>query len=314
MHQMRKELGWSVLGASLAEHVIRAGASSGQSQGWNFLLFTAVAVVVYFGLKPRILKAVPESFVWRRRGPWHWMFWPVALCLIVLLQLRFIGPSASQPEAGAEGISRLEASADQLQVPQNEITNPSAFFTKELDGISISLPKNWRWIGRADSESLNTNSEAMGDTIGVAINQGNNTILAAGNAFDDTKVSVATIRLSVRSASTISQTDLRQVLSEPKAEIESEIVGQSEQTATAMRRLPQVLYYNVAGGGLKQNGSLICSWSGFEYDIGKGPTVSDSWVCPLGDRTLKLTTSYAKSRANLYAATVDHVWRSLRLQ
>jgi hypothetical protein len=233
--------------------------------------------------------------------------------------IAFVGAYFSASQSGIATTSQPKsfAPAEQLQATAaRKIAdeNPSAFFTREFEGISISLPKNWRWMDQADSESLNTNSEALGDSVGMAVNQGNNTILVAGNAFDDAKVSVATVRLSVRSASTLSQAELRQALSEPQAEIEREIVGQSEMTATAMQKLPQVKYYEVTGGGLRQNGALVCAWSGFEYDIGKGPTVSDTWVCPVSNRTLKLTTSYAKSRANLFASTVDHIWRSLMLQ
>lgn len=227
----------------------------------------------------------------------------------------------SEPVARTSTLSDLRESSSTSQ-PLEEVKNlqsegavaewPSAFEARELEGVSISLPRGWHWMGEADSDTLNTASEAMGEAVGFSSAQGNNHILAAGNAFNDAKVSVATIRLSERSAApTITQADLRNALAEPQEVIRDEVVRQGQTVADAMRKAPQTVFYEAKNGGLRQNDSLICIWTQFEYDIGKGPTVSDSWVCPASRRSIKLTTSYLKSRANLYAPTIEHIWRSL---
>jgi len=189
--------------------------------------------------------------------------------------------------------------------------NTSAFHKRTFEGVTVSVPKSWHWIGVNDRESINTNLEALGDSLGLEINQGNNVVLLAGNAYDDARITRATIRLSVRAGATVSQSDLRGALSESQ-QVEQELLSAAEQTATAMRKLPQAAYYKVVSGGLRQNGHIICTWIRFEYDVGKGSTISDSWICPVSDRTFKLTASYTKARAPLYAATIDYTWRSLR--
>lgn len=186
--------------------------------------------------------------------------------------------------------------------------SPSAFARRTFDGVTISLPNDWRPIGKNDAQSLNTASEALS-----GIGQGNNTILWAANAFDDANVTRATMRLSVRDTATIGQDDLREALTQPQDPIERELMIAAEQGAAAARKLPQTAYYKVTGAGLRENGHIVCTWTGYEYDIGKGPTISDLWVCPATDRTYKFTTSYAKARAALYAPTINYSWRSLSL-
>ncbi len=191
-------------------------------------------------------------------------------------------------------------------------TQPSAFFKKQFDGgISVELPTNWRWMDASDAASLNTSSEAVADSVGFEVNQGNNTILLAGNAFNDDKQSVATLRVSLRSSALGSQADMREGLKDPQRDVEAAMLIELETTAAAMRKLPTTRYYRVVGGSFKQNPSLICIWSGFESDVGRGATVSDLWVCPLGKRALKLSASYHKDRANLFAPIIAYVWRSL---
>ncbi len=183
---------------------------------------------------------------------------------------------------------------------------------KQFDGISILVPRNWHWMGKNDSDSLNTNAEALSDTLGLDIRQGNNVILLAGNAHDDANISRATIRLSVRMGTKITQSELQEAASEPR-QFNKEIFEAAEQTAVAMRKLPQNKYYNATAGRLRQNGKISCVWVEFEFDLGKGGTIADTWICPVSGRTFKLSTSFAKARAGLYAATIDYVWRSLSL-
>lgn len=227
-----------------------------------------------------------------------------------------IGFSASQPRVAKSTQSKATTPTEPLLTPSEKAIageNHSAFERKAFDRVSISLPRNWRWMGASDAQALNTNSEALTESVGVGVGQGNNTILVAGNAFNDARVSVATVRLSVRSGPTIGQAELRDALKEPQEPISQEIREDAEKTAAAMRKLPQMKYDNVTGAALRENGNIVCAWTRFEYDLGKGPTVSDTWVCPVSDRTFKLGTSYEKRRANLFAATVDYVWRSIML-
>ncbi len=192
------------------------------------------------------------------------------------------------------------------------LSQSSAFETRSLPGgVSIAVPKDWHWMGAADASSLNTGSEALADSVGIEARQGKNTVLLAGNAFNDEKQSVVTMRVSVRSSADMSQADLREGSKEPAASTNEILRQGAETTAVAMRKVAGMSYYLVIDASLDQNASLICIKTSFEYDQGRGAMISDSWVCPLGNRTVKLSTSYQKSRANLFSATVAHMWRSL---
>ena len=164
-----------------------------------------------------------------------------------------------------------------------------------------------------DSNALNTNSEAMGDSLGLDVNQADNAILIAGNALDGSNKTTATMRVSVRSRPGLSQADMRQGLSEPQDEIEEELMKAADQTAGQLRKAPHVVLYEVRGAGLRRNDAVVCTWMGFRYDLGRGPMIGDTWICPDSSRTVKLSTSYQESRSALYEATINRMWQSLNL-
>lgn len=218
-------------------------------------------------------------------------------------------PSSSNP--GSTPLTKTAFASSEEPARAVSTRNSSAFIRQEFAGVSLSVPKDWRSIGENDARSLNTNSEAMSEAVGAPARQGNNTILWAANAIDDGNVTRATMRLSVRADQAGGQREMREALAQPQEAIERELLNAAEEAAPAMRRLPQIKYYNVTGAGLRQNGNIVCVWNGSEYDAGKGPTVSDLWICPVSGRTIKFATSYDKSRAALYAATIDRTWNSL---
>jgi hypothetical protein len=213
------------------------------------------------------------------------------------------------PAPTVPDVTKVAATAAPIHMPSPQ---PSAFETRTLgSGISIAAPKDWRWMGTADASYLNTGSEAALDSIGVEAGQGNNTVLLAGNAFNNEKQSVATMRVSVRSSAEMSQDDMREGLKESTAVTNAVLRQGAEATAEALRKISGMSSYRAVDASLEQNASLICIKSTYEYDQGRGPTISNTWVCPLGDRTVKLSTSYHKAQSNLFAPTVDYMWRSL---
>ena len=64
---------------------------------------------------------------------------------------------------------------------------------------------------------------------------------------------------------------------------------------------------------LDTSGSLACLLSQFEGDYGGRVMMSETWVCPTADRTIKLSISYEKVLASIYAPTLVHVRRSLSI-
>lgn len=213
--------------------------------------------------------------------------------------------------ANARSTAPTDEQIDELFHRREQSGKPRTFFSKRFEQVSIQLPSGWHWLNRDDATALDESAEAFTSSIGFDAKSEPNNVLAAGKAVDDTGRSIATVRLSLRPGKAASQIEMRQALREPQASIRREIVAEAEKTASAMRRLPTTSYYRVTGGAFRQNASVACLWTAFEYDVGRGPTVSDTWVCPLGDRTLKLSTSYAKVNAAQFANTIEHIWRSL---
>lgn len=178
--------------------------------------------------------------------------------------------------------------------------------------VQVDLPKNWTYMDRRVADHLNTSSEAVIKLAGVSVGQGDNKILVAANAYDSQGKSRATVRISVRAAPSVTQSQIRELATQSTVTIESQLRPTADETARAMLKVPGVKSYMVRAVKLDQNDSLVCLQSSFEGDLGHGPLIFDTWVCPLGDRTLKLSTSYAKNSRSLYWPTLNLVWQSLR--
>ena len=78
-----------------------------------------------------------------------------------------------------------------------------------------------------------------------------------------------------------------------------------------MLKSPGVKSYNVRSVKLDHNNTLYCALFTFEGEYGGRFVIADTWVCPLGNRTLKLSSSYEKRLESVYRPTIDYVWRSL---
>lgn len=225
-------------------------------------------------------------------------------CAAKIREVFKVDPAALSPMK-PEGDSEMPFEA--LQVDQ-----PSAFTDHRFDGeIRVSIPSSWAELDDKLANDINTASEAIASQANAGGGQGNNEVLIAANAFDGVGATVATVRLSVRSWAELNQAEMRQGARENPDDLRPMMLMLSENTAKSLRALPNAKYYTVRDVGLAENDSLFCMWSSFAYDIGKGPTVSDSWVCPMGDRTIKLTTSYIEGLSSVYSPIMAHIWKSL---
>lgn len=188
----------------------------------------------------------------------------------------------------------------------------SAFATIQFeDVVQLALPRSWIYLDKNVAAHLNTSSEAVGRIVGIPINQGDNRILVAANAYDTTGKSKATLRLSVRAGSSPSQQEFQDFAKQPPQFIQETLLPAAKETADAMLKVSGINSYKVIGVKLDYNGKLYCARSTFEADYGGRVVISDTWVCPLSNRLLKLTVSYEKQSQAVYQPTVDYVWRSL---
>jgi hypothetical protein len=199
-----------------------------------------------------------------------------------------------------------------LMSPQSQAAN-SAFATVQFGEVAqIALPRSWTYMDKQVADHLNTSSEAVGRLSGLTINQGDNKVLVAANARDSKGKTKATIRLSVRMGPSPTQADVRDLAKEPPNAIEGILLPAAKETVDAMLKVPGVTSYRIRGVKIDKNKDMSCTLSSFEGDHGSGLVETDTWVCPLGDRTIKLSTSYHKDVEQIYRPTIEYVWRSLR--
>lgn len=188
----------------------------------------------------------------------------------------------------------------------------SAFATVEFDRIAqVALPTSWTYMDKQVAEHLNTSSEAAGRVAGLELSQGDNKILVAATAYDAQGKTLATLRLSVRMEAGSGQAELKELAKQSQASVEAALLPSLNETVTAMLKVRGVNSYRVRGVRIEQNKSLYCIRSSFEGDLGGRRMESDTWLCPLGDRNLKLSTSYDRSSKAVYLPTLEYVWQSL---
>lgn len=192
------------------------------------------------------------------------------------------------------------------------LAQQSAFSTVRFgNAVQVDLPRSWTYLDPAIAAHLNTSSEAQPGAIGLPVPQGNNVILAAANAYDSAGKTRATLRVSVRTEQGATQTQIREFARRPKAEIEATLRPAAEATVKAMLQMPNVKSYKLAELRIDTEGPLTCMLTRFEGDYGGRLVVADTWVCPNGDKSIKLSTSYEKALKHIYAPTLDQVRRSL---
>jgi len=188
----------------------------------------------------------------------------------------------------------------------------SSFGTVRFSNVArIDLPRNWTYLDKEIAAQLNTSSEATGRILGIPINQGDNTILVAGNASDGKGKPRATIRLSVRARPSPSQQQFRELAKQSPQLIREALLPVARETADAMLMIPGIKSYKVVGVKLDTNGELHCARLSFESEYSDRVVISDTWLCPLSNRAIKLSSSYDKRYQAIYWPIIEYVWRSL---
>ena len=50
----------------------------------------------------------------------------------------------------------------------------------------------------------------------------------------------------------------------------------------------------------------------FEMELANGVNLSQTYKCPLGNREIKLATTYRKSEAAMFRPVIEYAWQSLK--
>lgn len=173
---------------------------------------------------------------------------------------------------------------------------------------SIEVPRNWTFLDQNIRGHLNTYSEAVTKFAGIDVNQGNNQILVAANAYTTDKKPSATMRLSVRVGSFPSQADIK---SADTAELRRE-------AESALQRLQVSLPGNVRGMKLidvrlEKFGAYYTIRTDKEVDYVSGLELDRLDVIYVGSKVYKLNTSYRKSEAWMFEPVIRHIRQSFTI-
>lgn len=172
--------------------------------------------------------------------------------------------------------------------------------------VSIEVPRNWIFLDMNIRQHLNNYSEAVVKFAGVDVNQGNNQILVAANAYTKYKKPSATMRLSVRAGSFPTQTEIKEANTD-------ELRREAEIT---MKKLQGTFPENVKGMKLldvrvEQLGTYYTIVYDKQVDYVSGPAMDRLDVIYVGSRVYKLNTSYRKSEASMFEPVIRHIRQSL---
>lgn len=91
------------------------------------------------------------------------------------------------------------------------------------------------------------------------------------------------------------------------------IFGSPEATLRNLRALDGVKTVKVIAFKIDSNKKVTCLFTEYETTTTDGlVSLMQSWVCPAGNKLVKLGTSYNKDEANIFKPIIKYSWESLR--
>lgn len=173
---------------------------------------------------------------------------------------------------------------------------------------SIEVPRHWTFLDQNIRQHLNTASEAVAKFAGIDVNQGNNQILVAANAYTTNKKPSATIRLSVRVGVFPSQAEIKNADSnELRREVEKSLKilqGSLPENVKDMKLLDV---------RLERLGNYYTIVSDKQIEYTSGTALDRLDVIYVGNKAFKLNTSYRKSEAWIFEPVIRHIRQSLKI-
>jgi len=226
---------------------------------------------------------------------------------------------------GIDHIEKMDANVandgESVILPHNEshdltpVKGQYGDFTELVvgEGIHIEVPRSWKFQDDAANKHLNALTEKLIHTAGVPSNSGQNVILVMARTFTSFDAPSASLRLSVRNGRTFSQVAMGEAAKVSKAKMRDEFSPWMKNIKKSMAnnfgvKLKTVDY------GVTSNKDLVCMFFIAELSMPDGLEINQTYVCPLGERTVKLSTSYRKAEAKQFRPVIDHVWQSLQVK
>lgn len=186
------------------------------------------------------------------------------------------------------------------------------------EDVAIEVPRDWTYLDDNMKRNINTSSEAALKLSGISLNQGDNKILVAAHAYTQYLTPSATLRLSVRPQypkEGITQSEMRQEAPKlSKKQLLEMVAPTISETKRAMINIEGMRSVKFIDARVEQSKHLTCLLTEFENNADYGISLVQVYVCPAGDKSIKLTTSYRKSEATMFKLILKYVWNSLRVR
>ena len=188
----------------------------------------------------------------------------------------------------------------------------STFVTLNFgDDISLAVPSNWKYQDVELSKHINIAADATIRLAGIAQTNIANDVLIAASAYTVHKTSSATLRLSVRSEGQISQAQMKSLTSSSHEDIKKILEPVSKETEKILNSIEGIKAVKKIRAELAYNKNLYCIILEFEISSFDGEKLQQTYVCPIGNKTVKLSTSYRKSERVIFKPVIEYIWLSL---
>lgn len=177
------------------------------------------------------------------------------------------------------------------------------------ESILLTIPKDWTLLDDRQKAILNDKTDES-----KSPDQQPNQVLFAANKNTDHTNPAATVRLSLRPGSTVSQTDMTEMAKQPGGELREAMRANSEVVTKRLLATGLLRSSKVKEVGFRSNARVTCTFTELENDYGDRVMLGQTWVCPTADKTVKLSTSYRKAEAARFAPTISAIWESLEIR
>jgi hypothetical protein len=180
--------------------------------------------------------------------------------------------------------------------------------------LVIEIPRNWTILDENINKQLNNTSEALAILNNIQLKNGDNNILVAANAYTSANSPSATLRLSVRPGNVPTQADMRSFQGLSKTEFKEIIDPVLAKTKLVLLSIEGTNSVKVVDAKVIQSKNMTCFYTELQADTNTGVKLLQSYICPCGDKTVKLATSYNKSEKLIFKPVIDYVWDSLAVR
>jgi hypothetical protein len=179
--------------------------------------------------------------------------------------------------------------------------------------ISIEVPRSWQYQNDNIRQKINLATDATVSLAGITTTQKGNVILVSASTFTSYKNPSATLHLNIRPAETMKQEDMRKLVPMTRIEVESVFGSADELLKNTYQSVDYIKSATIINYKVVSNDHISCLFTESEITKTDGVVfLTQSWVCPSGNKFVKLGSSYNKHEENLFKPVITYVWKHLK--